>query len=155
MNALKSLFPRRRSLPERVVENVREGRLQRTLSASAAASVVPLTFEVYLEHYKGSFGDRWEWLPIACAPPVMAAGVAGVFSERAARTWLPATSAVYALNGAIGAFLHLRGVARKPGGLKEPIYNLVMGPPLLAPGSLVLVGSIGMLAALMRREGQR
>ncbi|MBW3630259.1 MAG: hypothetical protein KY464_13300 [Gemmatimonadetes bacterium] len=154
MNAL-AWFGRRRSLRERVLDNVREGRLQRTLSATTAASVVPLTFEVYLEHYKGSFGDRWEWLPIACAPPVMAAGVAGVFSERAARTWLPATSAVYALNGAIGSFLHLRGVARKPGGLKEPIYNLVMGPPLLAPGSLVLVGSIGMLAALMRREGQR
>lgn len=154
MNAL-AWFGRRRSLRERVLDNVREGRLQRTLSATTAASVVPLTFEVYLEHYKGSFGDRWEWLPIACAPPVMAAGVAGVFSERAARTWLPATSAVYALNGAIGAFLHLRGVARKPGGFQEPIYNLVMGPPLLAPGSLVLVGSIGMLAALMRREGQR
>lgn len=153
MNAL-AWFGRRRSLRERVLDNVREGRLQRTLSATTAASVVPLTFEVYLEHYKGSFGDRWEWLPIACAPPVMAAGVAGVFSERAARTWLPATSAVYALNGAIGAFLHLRGVARKPGGFQEPIYNLVMGPPLLAPGSLVLVGSIGMLAALMRREGQ-
>lgn len=154
MNALRSLLPRRRSLRERVLDNVREGRLQRTLSATTAASVVPLTFEVYLEHYKGSFGDRWEWLPIACAPPVIAAGIAGVFSGRAARTWLPATSAVYALNGAIGAFLHLRGVARKPGGLREPIYNLVMGPPLLAPGSLVLVGSIGMLAALMRREGE-
>jgi hypothetical protein len=154
VNALELLFPRRRSFRQRVLDNVREGRLQRTLSATTAASVIPLTFEIYLEHYKGSFGDRWEWLPIACAPPVISAGVAGIFSERAARTWLPATSAVYALNGAIGAFLHLRGVARKPGGFKEPIYNLVMGPPLLAPGSLVLVGSIGMLAALMRREGQ-
>ncbi len=155
MKPLTALLPRRRSMRDRVLDNVREGRLQRTLSATTAASVAPLTFEVYLEHYKGSFGDRWEWLPIACAPPVMAAGIAGVFSARAARTWLPATSAVYALNGAIGAFLHLRGVARKPGGFKEPIYNLVMGPPLLAPGSLVLVGSIGMLAALMRREGER
>lgn len=155
MKSLTGLVPRRRSLRDRILDNVREGRLQRTLSATTAASVVPLTFEVYLEHYKGSFGNRWEWLPIACAPPVVAAGIAGVFSARAAQTWLPATSAVYALNGAIGAFLHLRGVARKPGGFKEPIYNLVMGPPLLAPGSLVLVGSIGMLAALMRREGER
>jgi hypothetical protein len=155
MRVVDALLPRRRSVPERVLDNVRSGRLQRTLSAATAASVAPLTFEVYLEHYRGSFGDAWEWVPIACAPPVVAAGVAGVFSERAARTWLPATSALYALNGAIGTALHLRGVARKPGGFREPTYNLVMGPPLLAPGSLVLVGLIGVLAAFMRREGQR
>ena len=34
--------------------------------------------------------------------------------------------------------------ARKPGGFSEPTYNLVMGPPLLAPGSLTLVGGIGL-----------
>jgi hypothetical protein len=155
MSVLELLAPRRRSLRDRALANVRQGRLQRTLSATTAASVAPLTVEVYLEHYRGSFGDRWEWVPIACAPPVVAAGVAGVFSERAARTWLPATSAVYALNGVIGTVLHLRGVARKPGGLKEPTVNLLMGPPLLAPGSLALVGLIGILAAFMRREGER
>jgi hypothetical protein len=155
VSALAALLPRRRSLRERALDNLRHGRLQRTLSATTAASVAPLTFEVYLEHYKGSFGDAWEWAPIACAPPVVAAGVAGVFSERAARTWLPATSALYALNGVVGTVLHLRGVARKPGGFSEPTFNLVMGPPLFAPGSLVLVGLIGVLAAFMRREGER
>jgi len=48
--------------------------------------------------------------------------------------------------------LHARGVQRKPGGFREPGYNLVMGPPLLAPGSFTLVGAIGMLAALVGRE---
>jgi hypothetical protein len=43
-------------------------------------------------------------------------------------------------------------VQRKPGGLREPTYNLVMGPPLLAPGSLALIGAMGILAAVMRRE---
>jgi hypothetical protein len=43
-------------------------------------------------------------------------------------------------------------VLRKPGGFREPVYNIVMGPPLLAPGSLVLVGAAGMLAAVVRRE---
>jgi hypothetical protein len=28
----------------------------------------------------------------------------------------------------------------------------VMGPPLLAPGSLILVGALAMLAALVERE---
>ena len=43
-------------------------------------------------------------------------------------------SALYVANGVAGVVTHLRGIARKPGGLREPLYNLVMGPPLLAPG---------------------
>ena len=139
-------------LVRRAVRNIRHGRLQRTLSAATAAGTLPLTFEVYLEHYKGSFGDKWEWVPIALAPAVVAAGAAGVVSERAARTWLPLTSGLYGACGLIGTVLHARGVHRRPGGFREPTYNLVMGPPLLAPGSLGLIGAMGVLAAVMRRE---
>ena len=67
-------------------------------------------------------------------------------------TVLPGAGALYALNGTIGTYTHLRGVQRKPGGFSEPTYNLVMGPPLLAPGSLILVGAIAMLAAIVKRE---
>jgi hypothetical protein len=73
-------------------------------------------------------------------------------SPGAAQTVLPGVGALYALNGAIGTYTHLRGVERKPGGFSEPTYNLVMGPPLLAPGSLILVGAIAMLAAIVQRE---
>ena len=136
----------------RAVRNIRQGRMQRTLAAATAASTVPLTFEVYLEHYKGSFGDKWEWVPIALAPAVVASGAAGVVSERAARTWLPLTSGLYGVCGVLGTVLHARGVHRRPGGFQEPTYNLVMGPPLLAPGSLGLIGAMGILAAIARRE---
>jgi len=133
-------------------KNVRRGRLQRTLSAATAAAALPLGVEIYFEHYRGSFGDKWMWTPIALTPPLALAGAAGVFSERAARRWLPAVSALYALDGLIGVVTHVRGVRRKPGGFKEPLYNIVMGPPLLAPGSLVMVGAIGLLAAVVERE---
>jgi hypothetical protein len=136
----------------RLLRNVREGRIQKLLAATTAASVPPLAFEIYLEHYKGSFGDKWMWTPIVLTPPLTAAGIAGVYSEKAARTVLPALSALYALDGAIGVITHLRGVQKRPGGFREPTYNLVMGPPLLAPGSLCLVGALGMLAAIARRE---
>jgi len=126
--------------------------MQKTLSAAAAASALPLGLEMYLEHYKGSFGDAWMWSPILTSPLVGVAGAVGMRSPRAARTVLPAVSLLYAVNGAIGTVTHLRGVHRKPGGFSEPTYNLVMGPPLLAPGSLVLVGLLGMLAALVERE---
>ena len=122
------------------------------LSAATAVSVPALAYEIYTEHYKGSFGDKWMWTPIALTPPLTAAGVAGVFSERAAKTWLPAFSALYAADGVIGIWTHLRGVAKRPGGFSEPAYNLIMGPPLLAPGSLAMVGGFGLVAALVRRE---
>jgi len=132
--------------------NLRRGRAQRTLCALTAASALPLGLEIYFEHYKGSYADRWMWTPVIATPPLVAAGIAGVFSEKAARTVLPAASAVYAIDGAIGVITHLRGVLRKPGGLREPLYNVVMGPPLLAPGSLALVGMLGIAAAFAARE---
>jgi hypothetical protein len=141
----------RRALGRRL-QDARRGRVQRLLCIVAAGSALPLGAEIYLEHYKGSYADRWMWTPIWATPPLVAAGVAGVFSERAARTLLPVASAVYAADGVAGVVTHLRGVLRKPGGVREPLYNLVMGPPLLAPGSLVLVGAIGIAAALADRE---
>jgi hypothetical protein len=137
---------------KRVLDNIRAGRMQRLLSLSTALSAPPLAFEIYLEHYKGSFGDKWMWAPIAVTPPLTAAGIAGYYSERAAKTWLPALSALYALNGVIGVATHLRGIHKRPGGFREPTYNMVMGPPPLAPGSLALVGAMGLVAALVRRE---
>ena len=83
----------------------------------------------------------------------MAAGIAGTLSERAARTVLPATSALFTACGVIGTYLHLRGIARRPGGFRdEAFYNMIMGPPPLAPGSLALVGGMGLVAPLMKRE---
>ena len=113
-------------------------------------SAPPLAFEIYLEHYKGSFGDKWMWTPIVLTPPLTAAGVAGVFSERAAKT---------VAAGRLGALLPRRRGRRDhphPGRaqearrlLRKPTYNLVMGPPLLAPGRFMLVGAFGLLAPLM------
>jgi hypothetical protein len=136
----------------RALANVRSGRVQRSLSAATALSALPLGLEIYFEHFRGSFGDKWMWTPVALSPFLTAAGVAGVFSRRAAVTALPALSALYCLDGVIGVVTHVRGVARKPGGFDEPLFNIVMGPPLLAPGSLALVGGLGIAAAAFGRE---
>jgi hypothetical protein len=137
---------------KRMLENIRRGRVQKLLAATTALSVPALGSEIYFEHYKGSFGDKWMWTPLLLTPPLTAAGVAGVVSERAARTVLPALSALYFLDGAIGIVTHFEGVRKRPGGLREAHYNLVMGPPLLAPGSLCLVGALGIAAAIVGRE---
>ncbi|MGI8846502.1 MAG: hypothetical protein ACR2HC_10105 [Thermoleophilaceae bacterium] len=136
----------------RAVRDARRGRAQKLLSAATAATALPMGAEIYVNHYGGSFGNKWMWTPVFASPALSAAGVAGVLSERAARTVLPALSALYVADGLAGLFFHARGVARKPGGFREPTYNLVMGPPALAPGSLALVGALGLAAGVVRRE---
>ena len=143
---------RRRALRRRAIDNLRAGRGQQMMSAATAAAALPLGVEVFVNHYGGSFANKWMWSPVALLPSLGVAGLAGVRSERAARTWLPALSSLVVANGAFGTFMHGRGIARKPGGWSEPTYNLVQGPPLLAPGSLTMVGGLGLLAAVLRRE---
>jgi hypothetical protein len=139
-------------LIRRTLRNIHDGRMQRLLAASTAMSAPPLAFEIYLEHYKGSFGDKWMWTPIVLTPPLTIAGIAGFVSPKAARTVLPLFGALYALDGLIGVWTHVRGVQKRPAGFSEAHYNLVMGPPLLAPGSLAMVGAMGVLAAVVKRE---
>jgi hypothetical protein len=136
----------------KALRNLRRGRIQRSLAAATAASALPLGLEIWFEHFRGSFGDKWMWTPVVLSPALTAAGIAAVFSEEAATTILPAVSALYCLDGAIGVYTHVQGVRKRPGGFEEPLYNIVMGPPLLAPGSLALVGGMGLVAALARRE---
>jgi hypothetical protein len=136
----------------RLLDNIRDGRVQKLLAATTALSAPALGVEIYFEHYKGSFGDKWMWTPLVLTPPLAAAGVAGFASEKAARTALPAVSALYFLDGLAGIVTHVQGVRKRPGGFQEAHYNLVMGPPLLAPGSLCLVGALGIAAAIVKRE---
>ncbi|MBV9030648.1 MAG: hypothetical protein JO063_00850 [Pseudonocardiales bacterium] len=139
-------------LIDRMVSNIEHGRFERSLSGLTAAAAVVTGAEIYLEHYKASFGNKWMWSPIVLTPPLVVAGIGGVFSKRCAKTALPVTAALYAANGLLGEYFHARGVSRKPGGWKMASYNLPMGPPISAPGLMTMVGGMGLLAALLRRE---
>jgi len=92
------------------------------------------------------------WVPVAMGPVGAAAGIAGVFSRRMAKTALPVVSAAIVANGLQGTYLHARGIAQKPGGWSNARYNMEMGPPLLAPLLVTMVGGMGLLASVLRRE---
>lgn len=134
------------------VRDVRTGRFERSLSALTAAGAVITTAEIYMAHDGASFGNRMMWWPIAVVPTAVPAGIASVFSARAAHTVLPLASAAIVINGLQGTYLHLRGVAQRPGGFTG--YNLEAGPPVFAPLLASLVGGMGLLAAVLRREGR-
>ncbi|HEY3810985.1 MAG TPA: hypothetical protein VGL49_06080 [Acidimicrobiales bacterium] len=150
---------RRRTRPDRVVygidrllRNVEHGRFEKSLSGLTAAAAAVTTAEIYFEHYRASFGNKWMWSPIVVTPPVMVAGIMGVKSQRWAKTALPITAAIYTANGLLGEYFHARGVARRPGGWRLATYNVPMGPPIAAPGLMTVVGGMGLLAAVLRRE---
>ena len=137
---------------DRLLGDIRTGHFERTLSALTAAGAVITTLEIYTEHDSASFGNRMMWWPIVAMPTLVPAGVAAVFSRRAAKTVLPIASVIVVANGVQGTYLHARGIAQKPGGWKMAAYNLEMGPPLFAPGLAALVGGMGLLASVLRRE---
>jgi hypothetical protein len=137
---------------DRWVANVEHGRFERSLSGLTAFAAVITTAEVYAEHYRASFGNKMMWSPIVVTPPVVVAGIAGIYSKRWAKTVLPLTSTIYMANGLLGEYYHARGVARRPGGFGQASYNIRMGPPIMAPGLMSIVGAMGILAALLRRE---
>ena len=137
---------------ERALDEVAHGRFERSLSALTAMSAAVTGAEVYLEHYRGSFGNKWMWSPVLLSPPLVLAGIGGAFSRRWAKTVLPVAAGLYTANGLLGEYFHARGVARKPGGWRLWSYNLPMGPPISAPGLMAMVGGMGLLASVLRRE---
>ncbi|HEY9241265.1 MAG TPA: hypothetical protein VIP48_04745 [Streptosporangiaceae bacterium] len=153
-----SLISRRHAEPpvvhgiDHLVRNIRTGHFERSLSALTAMGAVITAAEIFFEHDSASFGNKMMWLPIAMGPVGAAAGVAGVVSRRAAKTALPLASAAIVANGLQGTYLHARGISQKPGGWANFRYNMEMGPPLLAPLLITMVGGMGLLAAVLRRE---
>ena len=137
---------------DRLLADVQHGRFERSLSGLTAASALVTGAEIFLEHDRASFGNRMMWLPVALTPFVAAAGVGGVFSKALAKSALPAVSALALVNGLQGMYLHVRGIAQRPGGWRYVRYNAEMGPPLFAPLLFSMVGGIGLLAAVLRRE---
>jgi hypothetical protein len=84
----------------------------------------------------------------------LAACIGGVLSEGVAKRFLPASSSIAAINGAVGFFYHARGIKRRSGGLRHWLYNILYGPPIFAPLLFSACGALGLLASLLRREGR-
>ena len=151
--SFRELLPRKLTREGVVLEqHIREGRFQRSLSLIAAFSSLLSGLDVLFEHYKGSFSNPIMYTPIILSPLLVIAGVWGAFSRRAARTVLPIISLITMLDGTIGFIFHIRGIARKPGGWRLPVFNIIMGPPLFAPLLFGISGFLGLVASLLRRE---
>jgi hypothetical protein len=132
--------------------NLRYGRFQKHLSALTALWAFFSGFEALYSHYKTNFRYKAQWTPVLLTPLLMAAAAGAVKSARVARTALPIASALALADGGIGFCYHARGIARRPGGMKKPLFNTLYGPPIFAPLLFAACGFLGLMASLLRRE---
>lgn len=132
--------------------NLSHGRFQKHLSGVMLAWAFFSGFEALYSHYKSNFGYKAQWTPVLLTPLLMGAAIAAIFSRKAANTLLPAVSTLALADGAAGFYYHARGIVRRPGGTKKPIYNILYGPPIFAPLLFAACGFLGVMASLLRRE---
>ncbi len=132
--------------------HLREGRFQRSFSLLAAGASLVSGLEVTYEHYRGSYSQRVMYTPVVLSLALTGGGVCGFFSKSAARSVLRGIAAVTLADSAVGFFFHVRGIARKPGGWRLPITNIVMGPPIFAPLLFGTAAYVGLIASFLRRE---
>jgi hypothetical protein len=135
-----------------ITHRIREGRFQRSLALLTAATSVVSGLEVAYEHYRGSYSRRVMYTPVILSGVLAIAGVAGFFSRRAARTVLRFASFVTLVDAGVGFYFHIRGIARKPGGWRLPMTNMIMGPPIFAPLLFGTSAYLGLIASYLQRE---
>ncbi len=133
-------------------DDIRVGRFQKHLCVVTAIYVICTGAESWYSHYQNNFKYGVQWSPILLTPLLAGAALGAVKSKTCANTLLPAASALAMINGVVGAGYHIRGIVRRPGGLKKPLYNTLYGPPIFAPMLFAAAGMLGALAYLMRRE---
>ncbi len=147
------LLPRKLAHHEiTLVQELREGEFQKHLAGTAAAASFFSGIEALYSHYKNNFKYAAQWTPIIVSALLTGTALAAVRSPRIAKKYLPAVSSLAIANGAVGFFYHARGVVRRPGGLKHPVYNVMFGPPIFAPLLFAACGFLGVLASMFRRE---
>ena len=141
---------------DRLLREIQTGRFEKMMAALTAVGAAITTIEIYSSHDGASFGNKMMWEPVIVLPTVIPVGLMAVRSKKVAKTALPFFSALIVLNGLQGTFFHWRGIVQKPGGLlKNARYNIEMGPPAMAPLLASLIGGMGILAAILRREDER
>lgn len=130
---------------------IRHGRFRHHMAIVTAASALFSGFEAGYSHYKNNFRYAAQWTPIIIAPVLAAASLLAIKNERIAKRALPAVSLLAIADAGVGFFYHARGIARRPGGGKHLIYNILYGPPIFAPLLFGAAGMFGLLTSMLRK----
>ena len=142
-----------RERPSQTATAIQEwrGTAGRKLDLSAALLALAVLADSAVEHYRGSFQNRLMYVPLGVSAATLAAGLSGVFDERAkSHVVRDGLYGLAALTGAIGLGFHAYNILKRPGGLSW--LNLFYAAPIGAPVALALAGTLGRGAERIRDD---
>ena len=100
--------------------------------------------QVSLFHWAGAFKKLAMWGPVLMTPLIVGGVAAGAIRRDGAWGWVAvALLGLGVLDGLVGLFYHLRGMARQIGGVSR--RNLLSGPPPMLPLAYSLIGVVGLM----------
>ena len=117
----------------------------RVLLTVVAVGLLGAIAQVGILHYRGAFNTPLMYVPLVI-PPLAAvaaawmAAVPGTAAEVGARGALWLTL----LTGFLGLGMHIRGLDRQMGGPHVFLFNLLQGPPPLAPAVFAGLAAVGL-----------
>ena len=119
----------------------------RILLGIVAISLAGAVAQSGILHYRGAFNTPLMYLPLVL-PPVAAIGAAWLAFAPASGLASTVRVLLWAtfLIGFIGLGMHLRGIDRQMGGVHLFSFNVLQGPPPLAPGVFAALAAVGILA---------
>lgn len=110
-----------------------------------ALAFVVIGLQVLLFHWRAGFHRLTMYAPVLLAPVLVLAGVVGAIQRDGVLGWI--VLAIFAsgvVDGLVGVFEHLRGIAQRIGGFS--LRNLMSGPPPLLPVAFMALALTGALA---------
>ncbi|MFB9122673.1 hypothetical protein E2553_27790 [Paraburkholderia dipogonis] len=126
----------------------------RSFNHSSALLALSVLADSAMEHYRGSFDNPAMYVPLVSSTLSLLAGLHGGRDRRQQSHQL--RHAIYlgaAVAGMAGTGFHLYNVTKRPGGWSW--NNLFHAAPVGAPMALLLSGSLGAVAELLRNEPAR
>jgi hypothetical protein len=124
--------------------------LRSALLGIVAVALMGAIAQTGILHYRGAFNNPVMYAPLTV--PVLAAMASGWMSAAPAAVPHALLRALFLLTfliGFLGLGMHLRGLDRQMGGLHIFIFNLLQGPPPLAPATFAGLATIGLIATEM------
>ncbi len=107
-----------------------------------AVAYTAIWIQLSLFHWAGGFKHIAMWGPVLATPLIIAGAVVGALVRDGVWGWVALALLVFGiLEGLLGLYYHLRGIASQIGGFST--RNLLSGPPPMLPLAYAAMGVLG------------
>jgi hypothetical protein len=116
--------------------------IDRAVLVFTAVAYLVIWVQLSLLHWAGGFKHLAMWGPVLATPFVIAGAIAGGLERGSPWGWVALGLLAFGvLDGVLGVYFHLRGIASQIGGFTT--RNVLSGPPPLLPLAYAAIGVLG------------